>query len=270
MLLGAGDPAARGSFGWFGPAHLDLGQPVQEGSPTTLFGEAAQAAAAIRKCGLFRGLADKWIAVLAQAAMMRKYRRDQRIFSEGDSCPGLFIVSEGLVRIYKTAPTGKDHVLHFADPGKTFAEVAAMGRFDCPANAEAVEDSVCALLPTDRFLGLLERHHELCLQLLRGMSLWVRQLVGLLEDLVLRDATSRVARHLVQAAARASSDEFVLPMMKKDLASHLNLTSETLSRTLRRLADAGLIELGDGQRIRVVSMTLLHDVANGLPPSEFE
>ncbi len=235
-----------------------------------LVGQAAVAAAAIRKCGLFKGLEDHWVAVLAEAGMLRRYRKEHQIFAEGDPCPGLFVVSAGLVRIYKRGPHGKDHVLHFADCGRTFAEVAAMGRFACPANAEAVEDSVCVVLPTDRLLALLERHHELCLQLLRGMSLWVRQLVGLLEDLVLRDATSRVARHLVEAATRADQDEFVLPMMKKDLASHLNLTSETLSRTLRRLADSGLIELGEGQRIRIVSLALLEDVANGLPPGEFE
>ena len=224
----------------------------------------------LRKCGLFRRLADEWIDLLASEAITRRFKKGHRIIRQGDQCPGLYCVGQGLVRIFKTAPSGKDHVLHFADPGKTFAEVAAMGEFAVPAHAEAVEDTVCVVLPTDRFQRLLKTHHELCLQLLSGMSFWVRQLVGLLEDIVLRDAGGRVARHVLEADPSGGREAFSLPVLKKDLASHLNLTSETLSRTLRRLAESGLIEMGAGQRIRILDSAALRDVAEGLLPAEFD
>lgn len=224
----------------------------------------------IAKCRLFNGLTDEQRARLAAEAVVVRLRKNQRVFAEGAPCPGLYVVGSGLVRVYKLAPTGKEHVLHFVEPGMTFAEVAAMGGFACPANAEAVEPSTCALLPTDRFQRLLHADHPLCLQLLVGMSLWVKHLIGLLEDIVLRDATARVARHLVQSAVAAGTHDFTLPMLKKDLASHLNLTGETLSRTLRRLADTGLIELQATQRIRVLAADALRDVAAGLPPGEFD
>jgi CRP/FNR family transcriptional regulator len=219
---------------------------------------------------LLRTLSDDWIERLGAEAVIRRFTKGVMIFRQGEECPGLYCVGTGLVRIFKVAPSGKDHVLHFADAGKTFGEVAALGEFTLPAYAEAIEDTVCALLPTDRFQTLLKRHHELCRQLLNGMSFWVRQLVGLLEDIVLRDASGRVARHLLAADASGGREAFSLPVMKKDLASHLNVTSETLSRTLRRLADAGLIEMGSGQQIRILMPDALHDVAEGLLPAEFE
>lgn len=222
----------------------------------------------IHKCGLFKGLSEHWVAVLAGVAQVRRYRKGQRILRQGEECPGVYCVGSGLVRVYKLAPSGKEHVLHFAEPGKTFAEVAAIGGFTMPANADAIESTVCALLPADRFRRLLQAHHELCLQLVGGMATWVRQLIGLLEDLVLRDALGRVARHLLQADDSGGRTAFVLRVRKRDLASHLNLTSETLSRTLRRLAESGLIEIGRAQRIRILDRPALLEVAEGLPPGQ--
>jgi CRP/FNR family transcriptional regulator len=130
------------------------------------------------------------------------------------------------------------------------------------------EDSVCALIPQSGFRRIVSEDHEFCIEMMTGMSEWVRRLVGLLEDLVLRDATARVARHLIQSDQSGGQTGFVLPMRKRDLASHLNLTSETLSRTLRRLADCGLIQTHE-QRIRICDLGKLQDIADGLLPAEY-
>lgn len=227
-----------------------------------------QAFQIIRSCGLFGGLTEGSLEKVAEIARLVRFERGQTVFREGDRCPGIYVVGEGTIRVFKSAPSGKEHVLHFAHAGMTFAEVAAIGQFDCPAHADASEDSVCVLLPRVEFRSLVERDHGFCLELMTGMSRWVHQLVGLLEDLVLRDATARVARHLIKSDTTGGRGEFTLPMRKKDLASHLNLTSETLSRTLHRLVDCGLIGTR-GQRIRILAVDKLEEVARGLAPAEF-
>ena len=222
----------------------------------------------IRTCGLFCGLSDASFEKIRKIARTVRYRRGEIIFRDGEPCPGIFVVGKGAVRIFKLSPSGKEHVLHFARAGQTFAEVAAIGQFNCPAFADVTEDTVCALIPETGFRGIVNEDHAFCKEMMTGMSKWVHALVGLLEDLVLRDATARVARHLIQSDPTAGGEEFTLPMRKKDLASHLNLTSETLSRTLHRLVDCGLIET-EGQHLRICHLARLQDVADGLAPAEF-
>ena len=53
------------------------------------------------------------------------------VFRENDACPGVFVVGQGLVRVFKTGAGGKEQVLHMVGPGETFAEVAAIGGFNC-------------------------------------------------------------------------------------------------------------------------------------------
>jgi CRP/FNR family transcriptional regulator len=227
------------------------------------------AAEIIRGCGLFGGLTEGSLEKVTRIARIVRFRRGQIVFRDGDPCPGIYVVGEGAVRVFKTAPSGKEHVLHFARAGMTFAEVAAIGQFNCPAHADVTEDSVCVLLPRVEFRRLVSEDHGFCIELMSGMSRWVRHLVGLLEDLVLRDATARVARHLIESDETGGQGEFALPMRKKDLASHLNLTSETLSRTLHRLVDCRLIET-QGQRIRILEIAKLKEVAAGLAPAEYD
>jgi len=218
----------------------------------------------LQGCRLFSGVSPRSFQRLATMAVLRSYRKGQVVFREGDECLGAFVVGRGQVRVFKSGG-GKQHVLHLAAPGDTFAEVAAIGGFECPASAEALSATTCAVLPAEPLRRALADDHELCLGLLAGLAGWVRHLVGLMEDVVLRDAAGRVARLLLEAKPRgAHAGE--LPGLKRHVASHLNLTSETLSRVLRRLGEAGLIAEEPAGRVRLLDRDRLRQVARGLGP----
>jgi CRP-like cAMP-binding protein len=216
-------------------------------------------------CRLFSAVQTAGFQRLVTIARLASFRKGEMIFREGQECPGVYVVGSGLVRVFKTAPGGKEHVLHIVGPGQTFAEVAAIGGFAVPASAEAVAPTTCALLPMDRFRKALEEDHSLCLGMMTGLTLWVRHLVGLMEDIVLRDAVGRLARYLL--ASEAGEDGLIeLPTLKRHVASHLNLTSETLSRSIRRLTDAEVIRQLDNNRVQLVDRDKLRMIAEGAAP----
>ena len=219
----------------------------------------------LHNCKLFSEVEDRGFQRLATIARLCSFKKGQQIFREGEPCPGAYVVGSGLVRVFKTGSDGKEHVLHMVGPGKTFAEVAAIGGFDCPAHADAVTPTTCALLPMDLLQNALREDHELCLGMMTGLTLWVRHLIGLMEDVVLRDADGRVARFLLQSE-RDADGTVRLPGLKRHVASHLNLTSETFSRVLRRFIEAGMIAESDGGRVRLVDLDTLGLAARGLLP----
>jgi CRP/FNR family transcriptional regulator len=219
----------------------------------------------LHNCRLFSDIEARGFQQLAAIARIRRFRKGQTIFREGDECPGAYVVGSGLVRVFKTGAGGKEHVLHMVGPGNTFAEVAAIGGFHCPANADAVAATTAALLPTDPFRQALQENHQLCLGMITGLALSVRRLVQLMEDIVLRDAVGRLARFLLESTP-APDGTVELPWLKRYVASHLNLTSETVSRVFRRLVEAGLITELEDNRTRLLHPEKLRQVAKGLFP----
>ncbi len=211
-------------------------------------------------CAMFTEVNESGFQRLGVMSRICRFPKSYNVFSEGDDCPGIYVVGEGLVRIFRTGTGGKEHVLHMVGPGGTFAEVAAIGGLKCPANAQTIEPTTCALLPMAPFRKLLEDDHELCLCMMSSMSAWVNDLVDLMGNVVLRDAAGRVASHLLQTSTE-DRKSIELPGLKRHIASHLNLTSETFSRVLRRFVQHGLISDTSNNQFQILDRKGLQRIA---------
>jgi CRP/FNR family transcriptional regulator len=197
----------------------------------------------LRDCRFFGGLEPNQLAALVDIARLQQASRGRRLFEQDTPCQGLFVVGSGRVKLCRVNPDGKEHILHMADPGQTFAEAAVFGDFDYPVAAEVVDDAELAFLPKGPMLKLMVDHPQMPLKMLASMSQWLRRLVDLMESIVLRDAAGRVAKYLLALRESESADTVRVPIRHQDLAAHLGLTRETISRTLGHLETEGLIQL---------------------------
>ncbi len=217
---------------------------------------------------LYRGLSGSSVDRIIGVSRTVRVSAGEPLFGDRVSCPGVYVVGTGMIRLMRSGPSGKVHVLRFVEEGGSLGEAAVIGGFAAPVAAVAHVDSECALFPAEAFRALIERDHALCLEIMRSMASRVHKLVDLLEDLILRDAMGRVARYVSEHAA-GTGEWLTLPVLKQDLARHLNLTSETLSRTLRRLTEVGAIEV-EADRLHLTDRALLQRIADGRAPERAE
>ncbi|NJN46195.1 MAG: cyclic nucleotide-binding domain-containing protein [Candidatus Competibacteraceae bacterium] len=151
------------------------------------------AEAILHNCKLFSRVTEPSRSNLLDMAVLQHFPSGTVIFRQGERCPGLFLVGSGLVRIFALSALGKQQILHQINPGDTFAEVATIGQFACPAFAEAVFDTDCLLLPYNPFQHALRQDHQLCIALLAD---WRRGCISFLNwsrtlRYVMRQAGSR-------------------------------------------------------------------------------
>jgi CRP/FNR family transcriptional regulator len=214
----------------------------------------------IRKCHLFCGVTDDDLELLTSVCKIREYRRGEILFEQGEQALGFYVVAAGKVKIYKLSPEGKERVLHIVLPGNTFAEAAIFADGCYPAFAEPLEKSSLVFFPKNDFLNLLHQHSQIAINIIGGLSKFLRQFVVQIEDLTFRDVPARLARFL----AEIGGDEqpvVTLPYSKTQLASNLGTVSETLSRTFRKLSEEEIIRV-NGKSIEILDVERLLDLAD--------
>lgn len=211
---------------------------------------------------------------IARIAVTKTLSKGEYLFFEGGVVHGFYVVIKGSVKIYRVNFMGKEQVIGICRPFESFAEDALFSDVGHSADACATEVTTVLLFPKSEFDGLLKRHPELSLRLLRSVSDHVRSLVGLLDDLTLKDIKTRLAAWLIQHCPQPNSNKpqsIHLPMTKRLLASELGTTSETFSRTLAKLRDQQLVSV-EGNTVTlqcpVKLVEYLHTHAGSAAPPE--
>ena len=196
----------------------------------------------LQGANLFASLPNETIAALGDIAMVQTRTAKHVLFLEGDPAPGVYVVSQGRVKISRISPNGREQIMTIVTPGHHFNIVPVFDGGPCPANAEIMMESELLLLPTIALRALVTQHPTLALLLLKECSSHMRSLVNLVDDLALRTVQGRLAKLLVHAA----TNEHKTPLTQAEVASQLGTVREMVGRTLRTFEMMGLIKLERG------------------------
>lgn len=206
----------------------------------------------LRFSQLFSGVPAEDIQLIAQFVVLQKLPKEAYLFHEGEPSRGCYIVQSGAINVHRVNSMGKEQVIHVFRSGESFAEASLASPTGYPANARAVEPSTVLLIPKIPLLELIGHRPDLALRMLGSMGAHLRVLVGMLDDLTLKDVETRLLNWLVKQGRAAAGGVIRLPGTKRVLAAELGTSSETLSRTLARLRDLKLITVA-GQTITILN-----------------
>ena len=240
--------------------------PLALAQTTAAFGHGAtpaRAVAALSSAGSCES--EDGIASLDGIGFSRRLRRGQELFAEGDPAGSYYRVVSGAVRLLRLLPDGRRYVVDFSVAGDYFGVAAVHGY---PYSAEAVIDTV-VLAYSRRGVDDLIRHQPAVGS--RFLELMSRELTAACDQQLLlgrKTAPERLASflmHLVQRSGQAAAPrpELDLYMARIDIADHLGLTMETVSRGLNQLKRAGIIALPSPSRVLVLRLAALRRLHEG-------
>jgi CRP/FNR family transcriptional regulator, anaerobic regulatory protein len=209
-------------------------------------------------CLVVRGLA--W-----RGSKLRDIATKGHLFREGSPRTHVYKVVSGAVCLYRMLEDGRRQVINFSFD----EDIVGLGSGPLSTcNAQALVETRVKCLPISAMLTVAKADAQLALALYEALS---RELLVAQEHLICvgqRGATERIAIFLVMLSRRNemrghSPNTFSLPMTRTDIADFLGLTIETVSRTLTKLRDYGLIEIEQITTLHLTNLRGLVAMAEG-------
>lgn len=197
-----------------------------------------------------RGLDDETLSVLAKSAMWKIFPPNAVVFWEGNVETNLFYLEYGSLKAMRTSPDGREQVLSFLSPGEVFNEIGVFARKPNPATAVALEESGVWLIPRKALEEIILAHPQMAIQIIEMMAERVINLVTLASDLSLKTVEARFIKLLLEQA-EGDVIERRRWTNQTEMAARLGTVPDVLSRVIRELTKAGLIEM-DKQQIRIL------------------
>ena len=196
---------------------------------------------------------------IAEVIQHFDYKKGESIHLAGEQSNSLYIVRKGKIRIYRLSDSGKEQLVRILRSGDFTGELALFNEGIHESFAEAMEETNVGTIRRNDLQKLLGKYPAIALKILAEFSSRLEQSEKQTARFATEKVETRLALFLAECLdANLDSNEFVLPMSKKDIASYLGTTPETISRKLLDLEEMGYIRQKAKKRIEILDLEGLH------------
>ena len=204
---------------------------------------------------IFNHLEEQQMIEIMMTTNSVSYKRGEIIYQAGDKSDSLYIVNKGKIRIYRLAESGKEQLVRILNPGDFTGELALFNEALHESFAEAMEETQVCMIKRSDLQKFLLKYPSISLKILAEFSNRLEQSEKQTTRFATEKVDTRIALFLVECLSNGGQpQEIKLPMSRKDLASYLGTTPETISRRLADLEAAGLIKQKPHKIIEILDL----------------
>lgn len=206
-----------------------------------------------RKYSLFSELSGEHLCNLTENKNNISHKKGQILHYEGTRPLGVFCISSGVVKVFKTASNGKEQIIRLAKRGEFLGYTSLIGEETYTNTATIVEDAKICFVPKETFLKILAEDPRFHSRITKALC----QDLGIMED-KLTDATQKTIRERLAFTLLKLSDNYGIEgeenskidiaLTREELAGLVGTATETVIRLLSEFRKDGLIEF-QGKKI---------------------
>ena len=205
---------------------------------------------------IFQSLKPEQFEQVSKMITRRVYQKGEYVAMAGDLKKCLFIIRQGRVKIVKPMLDGQEHIVRIGEASEFFGDTTLFNNMPLTTNIEALEETHICMINGDELKELFEKNPSILFTMATEMSKRIDLIHENLSGIYHRDVATRVAAFLIKF-----SNNQPITMSKKDMASYLGTTRESVSRKLSDFQRNGWIKV-DRQGIYIHNLAELNKMTN--------
>ena len=202
--------------------------------------------------------------VISDNFQIQTFKKNEVIYSEGETPSQLMCLLKGKVKIYKDGVGGRSQIIRMIKPTEYFGYRAYFAKEDYVTAASAFEPSTICLIPMSAIMTLVSQNNDLGMFFIRQLSIDLGIADERTVNLTQKHIRGRLAESLIFLKESYGLEEdgstLSIYLSREDLANLSNMTTSNAIRTLSQFATERLITI-DGRKIKIIEEEKLKKIS---------
>jgi len=218
----------------------------------------------VREFSSLKALNKEELVKLSDCKTSHIVRKGEVIFEEGDTINGIYCVKDGICKLTKLSPNGKDHIVKLIKKGELLGQRSMISDEPVNLTAVALEDMQVCFIPKSEVMGFFDKNNQFSMNVMKTICGDLKEADDQMVNMAQKTVKERLAETLIylhDTFGKNEDNTLKVQLSRDELASMIGTATESCIRLLSDFNKSGLIELS-GKKIILKDISKLKKIAD--------
>ncbi|MFE3870376.1 Crp/Fnr family transcriptional regulator [Flavobacterium sp. ZS1P70] len=217
----------------------------------------------VREFSSLKALSKNELVHLSDCKTSRTIKKGEVIFEEGENVNGIYCIKDGVCKLTKLSPNGKDHIVKLVTKGELLGQRSMISEEPVNLSAVALEDMEVCFIPKSEVMSFFDKNNQFSMNVMKTICGDLKEADDHMVNLAQKTVKERLAETLLylhDTFGKNEDNSLKVQLSRDELASMIGTATESCIRLLSDFKKLGLIEL-TGKKILLKDINKLKKMA---------
>ncbi|MFV5688152.1 Crp/Fnr family transcriptional regulator [Flavobacterium sp. ZT3R25] len=218
----------------------------------------------VREFSSLKALTKDELLKLSDCKTSHTIKKGEVIFEEGENVNGIYCVKDGICKLTKLSPNGKDHIVKLVTKGELLGQRSMISDEPVNLSAVALEDMEVCFIPKSEVMGYFDKNNQFSMNVMKTICGDLKEADDHMVNLAQKTVKERLAETLLylhDTFGKNEDNSLKIQLSRDELASMIGTATESCIRLLSDFKKLGLIDLA-GKKIVLKDIAKLKRIAD--------